>query len=75
MSNESRGIFQHSNLDTKQKEIEWSFIQIEPVLGQKTNSLTRTQIKAIVENKNATTRRTRKVSTPGSVFLHYEAYS
>ena len=26
-------------------------------------------------DKNATMRRTRKVSTPGSVFLHYEAYS
>ena len=26
-------------------------------------------------DKDATTRRTRKVSTPGSVFLHYEAYS
>ena len=27
------------------------------------------------DSKNDTTRRTRKVSTPGSVFLHYEAYS
>ena len=39
VSNDPRGIFQHSNLDMKQKGIKWSCIQIEPVLGQKTNSL------------------------------------
>ena len=36
VSNDPRGIFQHSNLDMKQKGIKWSCIQIEPVLGQKT---------------------------------------
>ena len=29
----------------------------------------------VTVTKDATTRRTRKVSMPGSVFLHYEAYS
>ena len=39
VSNDSKDIFQHSNSDIKQKEINWSFIQIKPVIGQKTNSL------------------------------------
>ena len=36
VSNDPRGIFQHSNLDVKQKKIRLSFIQIEPVIGKKT---------------------------------------
>ena len=50
-------------------------IRCEPWAALSSLCLTVRNCICIVSCRNATTRGTRKVSTPGSVFLHYEAYS